>query len=85
MPFKLRLSPLPILACALLGLSGCVAVPLAQMAASQMSPANPTCPGCSLPAPGVFDNLSTSVSGSFQKFAGSLSGNQTAEAQSPAK
>jgi hypothetical protein len=52
-------------------LGGCVAVPLAQIAVSQMSSANPPCPGCSGGAPtGALGDISKGVSDSFHKLTG---------------
>jgi hypothetical protein len=48
-------------------LGGCVAVPLAQIAVSQMSSANSSCPGCST---GALGDISKGVSDSFHKLTG---------------
>jgi len=62
-----------------LGLSGCVAAPLAQMAVSQMT--KPTCaagPGCQTDAAaGSFGHISRGVADSFHKLTGNASDTQT--------
>ena len=73
----------PLLACTLaLGLSGCVAAPLAQMAVTQMVPAQPACtPGSNCPANAVAGSLgeiSKGVTDSFHKLIGSSPDQMTA-------
>jgi hypothetical protein len=75
-----RFSPaLPLAACALvMGLSGCAAVPLAQLAVTQMAP-KPCLPGSSgepgAPA-GAYGDLSKGVSDSFRKLTTLVSDSQ---------
>ena len=84
----MRFSPrLPILACTLaLSLSGCVAVPLAQLAVSQMAPTKSACPGCTTgTATGAFDDISKALSDSFHKLPGSAPDNQKIATDMPTK
>lgn len=64
------LSHLSLIVCSLT-LSGCIAVPLAQMAVSQMPAPKPACPGCTTEAvTSTFVSLSQGVSDSFHKLTG---------------
>lgn len=78
---------LPVLAVALaLALSGCIAVPLAQLAASQMVPGKPACPGCTADtATTAFSTMSQGVSDSFNKLTGAAANNQQGAANIPSK
>jgi hypothetical protein len=81
MPMK-RLSPrLPVLICALgLSLSGCVAVPLVEMAISQAPSADRACSGCATnPTASPLANLSKGVSDSFHKLTGAAPTEVTAK------
>lgn len=83
MPLNRLAYRLPVLACGvLLGAGGCAAVPLAQMAATQLAPshvtpgavAQPPCadgPGCNTNiASNAFGSLSKGISSSFQSLTG---------------
>jgi hypothetical protein len=80
---------LPITACALaLALSGCAAVPLAQMAVTQMAP-QPACltmsacqPG---PAAGSFGDMSKGFGDSFRKLTSLVSDSLPVPSQAPTK
>lgn len=62
---------LPMIVCSL-ALSGCVAVPLAQLAVSQMAAPKPACPGCTAETTtSTFVSLSQGVNDSFHKLTGS--------------
>ena len=79
---------LPFTACILaLGLSGCVAVPLVQMAVSQM--AKPPCvagPGCQTSvSTSSFGDISRGVTDSFHKLTGGNADTQTLAAGAPVK
>lgn len=80
---------LAIFACALLGLGGCVAVPLAQMAMTQLAqpqPAQPACSGCAPAAPmDMLGNLSKNVTGSFHALTGGQFDNQKVAASAPSR
>jgi starvation-inducible outer membrane lipoprotein len=89
MPFQRFFTITPIVAGALaMALSGCVAVPLAQMAVTQMAP-QPACAaptGCQPAATGgSFGGLSQSVSDSFHKLTSLASDSQPVPPQAPAK
>lgn len=79
---------LSVAACALaLGLSGCAAVPLAQMAVTQMAPkpclsASACQPGA---AGGSLGDISSGVSASFHRLTTLVSDNQPAAPEVPAK
>ncbi|MGD0107305.1 MAG: hypothetical protein ABSC06_25190 [Rhodopila sp.] len=79
-----------LLACTLaLSLGGCVAAPLAQMAVTQMVPAQPACtPGSSCPTNAVADSvgeISKGVTASFRKLIGSAPDQLTAASAAPTK
>ena len=79
MPFK---DFLPLAACAVsLGLTGCVAVPLAQVAVSQIMPAKSPClagPGCQTAlADGSSAGMSKGVSDSLRRMTGNQSDDQS--------
>lgn len=76
----------PVAACALaLGLAGCVAAPLAQMAVTQMAP-KPCVSGaaCQPAAAGSFGDISRGVGDSFHKLTSLVSDSQPASPQTPA-
>ena len=84
----MRFSPrLPVLAVTLaLSLGGCVALPLAQLAISQMSTPKPACPGCTTDtAMTAFSTLSQGVSDSFNKLSGGGTDTKKAAAGVPVK
>ncbi len=90
MPFKYFFPYLPVAACALaLGLGGCVAAPLAQIAASQMMPVKTPCvtgPGCQTNvADGSFGDISKGIGNSFRKLTGSVGDNQKLAGDTPVK
>ncbi|MDR3530926.1 MAG: hypothetical protein P4L90_10285 [Rhodopila sp.] len=90
MPLEHVSSRLPVAACALaLGLSGCVAAPLAQIAVSQMAPPKPPCvagPGCQTDVAGSsFGDISKGVTDSFHDLTGAISGNQKVAGDVPTK
>jgi hypothetical protein len=81
---------LPVLACTFaLGLSGCVAVPLAQMAVTQMAPPKPPCvdgPGCQTNvASNSFGDMSKGVADSFHRMIGGTAEPQTVAAGTPVR
>jgi hypothetical protein len=79
-------SYLPIAACALLlGLGGCAAAPLAQMAVSQRARPDPSCSGCSTGGANSFGNLPKGVVDSLRKLATATSDRQTAAEDAPTK
>jgi hypothetical protein len=77
----------PVLAVALaFALSGCVAVPLAQMAVSQMAAPKPVCPECATDnATGLFATVSQGMTDSFHKLTGSTQDGQTVSRDMPVK
>ena len=88
MPFKHSVPGLTLLACtAALGLSGCVAAPLAQMAVSQMSAPRSPCvagPSCSSStAASPFGDMAKGFTDSFGKLTGMSGDQMTAVAAAP--
>jgi hypothetical protein len=80
---------LPVTACALtLALSGCAAVPLAQMAATQMAPQS-VCMAASAcqpaPAAGSFGDMSKGFGDSIRKLTSLVSDSQPVPYQAPMK
>jgi hypothetical protein len=78
----------PLVVCILtLGLSGCVAAPLVQIAASHMAASDPPCmtgPGCHTDvAANSFGDMSKGVTASFHKLIGSSSDAQAAVTDPP--
>ena len=81
---------LPVVACSLvLALGGCVAVPLAQMAVSQLASSQAACvagAGCQTgTTAGSFAGLSKGFTDSYHNLTSLVSDNQTAAPPAPAK
>jgi len=87
MAFSQLLPRLSLLACALAGLGGCVAVPLAQMAVSQMASNKSVCAGCASSSSGAgsFGDISKGVGDSFRKLTGATPDGQKVAGDMPTK
>jgi hypothetical protein len=88
MPLKWSSPCLSLLVCtAALSLSGCVAVPLAQLAVSQMATARPACapgPACQTDvASNSFGDISAGMTNSFHRLMGNTPEPQTVAVVAP--